>query len=220
MPKTHKKITEKIDELFTDIAPDRQEEIKSLLVNMHANLCDSGKSFHHSFVAFIVLWAVFYLIGNGLIQEAELFSLKVGKITTLTIAGPPILGGLFYSMLSSLAATEYLMSAISRVYKHVLPKVYSLDMEYLLAPPTFFNVERFLNGEATSKWLNSFTEGWIVGLAIVPLLGTIAALVHVSYLLWVNAPFSKYLMIASIFTGAVLWIRGLFVWITCVQASR
>lgn len=192
---------------------------RELIKHLHTNLCQADNAIHHAFISLLSLWAGFYLIGSGLIQEAGYLSLRVSRITTLIIAGPPILGGISYSLWTSMAASEYLMTAISHAYKHLYPKVYELDIEYLLAPPTFINVERALSQEASTRWLNWSTRAWIMVFTIIIALGSLGAIAHISYLLWLAAPFNLYILLISIVVGHVLWLRGVFVWIICVQAS-
>ena len=213
-------IQHKIDALFLDYSDARKDEIASFIAAVQANHAEAQQVLRRASLSFLLFWAAFYAIGSGIISEGQIVSLKVSNIKALMIAGPPVMGGLYYFLSASGSATMYFSDALSHIYKHILPRAYQLDLEFMLAPPTLFSVELLLQGQSSSNWLNRTGKIWRLGLLRVIFFGAVLAIAHVSYLMMTSGSSNIYLRILSLLIGGTLWLRGLLLFITAIEATN
>ena len=203
-------IRDKIDALFTDAQEGKFEDLRSFVNTIRANQTEADTRLRRAAVAFVSAWAVLFAIETGLVEEGQVASFKIAKIKQLMLAGPPLLGLLSYSLLSSSAASQYLLTIMSRCYKNLLPKAHELGLEYLLPSPNVVGVERYFKRSIMVPWLNTISSIWTRFLEILLVIGPIVGISHVSYMLWKSGLFTWILVIISILVGILFWIRGIF----------
>jgi hypothetical protein len=215
-----KTIQKKIDALFEHDVEAHKDEIKSFVETIQTNYSEAEQLFRRAFMSFLLFWTAFYAIGSGIISEGEIVSLKVSNIKTLLIAGPPVMSALYYFLSASGSAAMYFNGALSQIYKHILPKAYELNLEFMLAPPTIFSVELLLEGQSSYRWLNRIGYAWRFILLHLIFFGAIIPIGHVSYLMMASGTSSWYLRIFSLVIAIILWLRGLFLFITSLESTE
>jgi hypothetical protein len=200
----------RIDDLFKEDLKDKKDEIKFFIERVHTNYADSEKLFRRYTLTLLLFWAVFYAISIGLVEEGQVVSLKLHNVSTLLIAGPPVMGALLYFLSTSLVASAYLSRALSQIYKNILPKAVDLKLENLLAPPTPMGVEKYIGGQSPSRLLN-ILNGCFLGIAFQFFgFASLIAFLHISLLVWSADMFPVALRVFS------LTIAGFFFFRSCV----
>lgn len=214
-----KTVSERVNEVLSDSSNQSKESVHVFIEVLRDNQAKAEERLHRSLITFYATWAFMYAIGAGLVEKGQYIGLEIAQIKQVLIVGPALLGWLFYSIMVAGTAQSLHMTALSSAYRHTLPKVYELDLEYMLPPPTIFSVERVLMGWARWPWLNKIGKIWIwfiaIGLTILPLL----AIAHTSWLFCQAVELWWPLRGAAIAIGVILCLRGILLTITGSQAE-
>ena len=127
-----KTIVERVDDLYKGYPGDQPQQLDAFLSQIHTLYSDAAKRMRQHLLLILLLWGVGYLIGAGIVEEGQVAAFKVGKVESLLVAWPPLLGVISYLLSTAVMAEGTLQRVMSRAYKHVLPKVYEHDLQYLL----------------------------------------------------------------------------------------
>lgn len=148
------------------------------------------------------------MIGAGLIEEGQIAGFKMVQLKTMLVAGPPIVGALFYFLELYIQTAAHLVLAIGRCYKHLVPMAYANDLEYLLPHPSVRSIEQYLAGQTSSHKLGNLHSAWISVINQSATLLPLLALYHVATLMWTNSGLHWAVRATSIAVGVVFFFRG------------
>ncbi len=200
-------IVAKVDE-FLDGSPDKdslERFLEQLRENWKANARAEARSLYGLLISYVVALAM----GFGVIQEGSIGPVKIADITKALIAMPLLIAYLGYRYVLFASMSMVLRDVVSRCYKALLPKAYELDLVELLAPPSVFNVQRFLRPRSGGKVSRALHFGWLYAVVIGGLLGPGAAVGHATYLLWQADSWPPALVATVGAISGIVWLRGL-----------
>lgn len=170
-------IYSEIDNVF-ECSEGKTEELREFVEVLRQNQSEAEKSFRRALILFFLAWGVVFFIGAGLVTEATLVSVKISIVKDILIVGPIVLGFISYSIASSAAMVGHLFCALSQSYKHILPEVYTQDLEYLLPPPTVITVERHYAYSSKNKFGKFLSEKFVSSLGLLIVLLTASGILH------------------------------------------
>ena len=179
---TEKKIADRIDEIFQVHNEEKPEELRLFTSRLESNLAEASKLVLRRLAVLLILWVICLSIDAGIVEEGQVASFKIGTLQPILYVFPILLGGQYFLLLSSLALVWMNREAVNFAYKNMLPKVYELDVEYLLHHPNFITLSEF-TGLNLPSGLAGKIAGKIAELSIFfVLFGGLAFLVHASWL--------------------------------------
>ncbi|HSU16094.1 hypothetical protein [Longimicrobium sp.] len=202
-------IREKIAALYAVRAPENEHSLGELIAMFRDNHAEAMRSFNRLVIGFVLVWILCYLISAGIIKEGEIASFKLSEISLLLLAGPPLLGALFYLVVATMVGAEILMNAISEDLRYRLPKAYEMDLEYLLSPPNAISVERYLERETNSQWMNTIRDWWMKSFLFFLFFGSLVGIFHAAFLAWNVHRFPWFVLLPSYGLGLLFWLRGM-----------
>ena len=206
-----KPIAERVDDVFGALDDTQRDSANSYLMQLHSNMSEAERSATRRLLLFAILWAAMYLIAIGTVEEGQFGPFKLKELKGLLPAVPPIMAGLAYGLMISYLARNNVRHAISRVYKHILPKLYEHDLEYLAMPPSYRNVEALAELQDSGKLASWFRSAWGVLEVFLVTGGTFVALSHAVYIVITVTEASWLTLALSIGIAFVFWLRGIAV---------
>ena len=212
-------LCDKIDEFLEVELKAHPAQVEQFFERVQLNYDEAIRAATRYLLLLIVAWFVTYAIHATWITKIEWAGLEFKP--EMTIASPLLIGLLSYGLQSALAGAVVMWEAISRRLRYTLPTAWKYKLDDLLAPPTFSNVERMLEPESEFKTFSLCSRGWFVLVTVLIFGGSIAALVHTTYLLTrVSPPVARWVVIAiSAALGAVAWIRGVVLSASAIEAT-
>jgi hypothetical protein len=196
-----------IDQLIKAEAAERPEQLRSFFDRVLTNYDEAIRMASRYFLGVLTAWFLTYAIADGWIDKIEILGLELkGK---MVVASPFLIGLLSYGMLSSLAGAAVFWDAICRSVSHLLPTARKHDLDDLLAPPTFSNIERMLEPEPQHKLQSLFSTAWFVLVTLLIFCGSLGALAHTTLMLFNPClAINRVLAFSSAVLGATAWLRG------------
>ena len=191
-----------------------RDDVVLLLERLHSTESECEKSVRRNLLYIVVLWAVAYAIAAGMVEEGQIASFKVEKVQALLIVFPPLLAAFMYALCVAISGAIFRLGAITQIYKKLLPKLVDENLVNILVPSTFATHERFLSRVVSSRFDKAISTYWTGVLTWFLLFGSLAAAIHVSYLLWVTSEWPWYIAVVSIGIGAIIWARALILMAT------
>jgi hypothetical protein len=201
-------LTAQIDACSATLSPESLDDWRIVVYKLQENHAEASKNSARYGGLLILAWATFYSVGIGIVTEGQVSSLKFPNPKMLLIAAPPLLGLLFYLWSSAMNSANLLALAFSESFKCILPEMYKRNLEYLLLSPSIWTVETVLEKEAEEAWINRFQDAWRDGLMIAAVIGSFAAVIHLSTVLWRVNVYHPASVTISVLVGLVLWLRG------------
>ena len=203
---------QRVDQFFESLPDKGAPAVLTYVDRLYSSYCEAEKATQHQLLLNLITWASFYSIAEGIVGEATIGALKISNLSYLSLLGPVIIGFLSYTLATALFFSIKLGFAFWRCMKHVLPEACAGDLEMLLGPPTFVRAERI--SRAKEHTVHAFARGFMIALLLsLCILGTLAALIHISWLTWSITAISWYAAAISITLGGVFWVRALLVWV-------
>lgn len=199
-------IEKAINELFESEAAGRGDELVRFIERIYNNYRAAIVTINRRTALLLFAWGAGVALGNGLVSEAAVAGLKISSITSLLPAFPLLIGFIGYDLHCAIAAQSLLWSSIECYYMKALPAAYNLKLEYLIAPPTFSNVERMYYGSSVVGKITSVSIGTIFFSVVI--LGPLAAIGHITYLEWALQGCSKVAICISSGIGLMFWVRS------------
>jgi hypothetical protein len=207
-------IDEAIDDVFDQKGDERAESVQAFMARLHDSMRSATAALYRRTLLVLLLWLAGYLIATGVISEVEISAFHAGAehLTSLLPAFPLAIGFVAYETMCAFKSREVTREALNRCYWHALPPVWSHDLEKLLNPHTYLDVEGMLHDaiEAAGPVQRSmaYLAPMLVGniISVVPAI----AIAHISYCGWekLQTP-GRILLAASIVMGALFWLRAM-----------
>lgn len=199
-------IDDTIDKLFHSELELHPEELYRYVERLHENYQEALRSMNRRTYLLLFAWIAAMALGSGQVTEAEIGGIKISGVSTLLPAFPFAIGFIGYDLICAGSAVNLLWQAISRCYMNALPTAYKLNLEFLIAPPSFTNVERMYDGISRSNDVMGKFITWIFGTIV--LLVPLVAIGHIAYLSW-NVRCSKLFLCLSTALGFIMWVRSI-----------
>lgn len=211
-------IRKKIDEFLRVELKAHPEQVEHFFGRVQSNYDEAIRTATRFLVLIIAMWFLTYAIHVGWLKKIEWAGIEFDR--RMTIASPFILGLLSYGLQSALGGAVVLWEAISRRIRYTLPTAWKHNLDDLLAPPTFSNVERMLEPEIEFKAFSLCSRGWFVLVSVLMFVGSVAAVIHTAYLLIRPQPAAHWAWITmSAILGFVAWVRGVVLSASAIEAT-
>lgn len=215
---TQASLDARVRELFLAPEPPSADEIRALLAQLHANVHHASVAMHSAALYLLGSWAIFVFLGTGSVERVEVLGLSLKAIDILIVLGPPLVAAFGYLLLLSYATSNYLIAVVSTFYEYHLPTLHEQDLDKFLAPPTFSTMENLLVGAASSHWLNILSRIWVSILTALVPVASLGAVLHTSYLLFLNRG-ELAVNLISVGLAGIIWLRGTAALATAYQAA-
>jgi hypothetical protein len=225
-----KQINDTIDKFLEVELKAHPAQVEKFFERVQSNYDEAIKTATRFLLLMIATWFLTYAIHEGWIDEIEWLSVKFNR--EMTIVSPFLVGLLSYGMQSALAGAVAFWEAISRRFLYTLPTAWEHQLDDFLAPPTFSNIERMLEPEKAREKFSLCSRGWFLLVTVLMFGGSIAALIHTTYLLMYPAPIpatattpatALYIpgawIAVSATLGALAWIRGVVISAYAIEAT-
>ena len=189
-----------------------QDWVPFVLEKLEANYREAIKNVRIRIFYLLSIWLITFLIGKGLVIEAQLWGIKLSKLQLLLIVSLPITGFVYYLLSTSLYSVEILEEAIAYFYKNWFPTFYANDMQNFIGLPYFRSVENEIMKIETGKLSTAFQEIWIwvfFGIGII-LLGLVV-LIHSAIILFTIKVHPVWLIVISLIIGLFFAFRAVLV---------
>ncbi len=111
---------------------------------IHVSIGDSTRRYLRSFYLLIITLAAHWLLHIGGIRAISIFSITIDYSSSVYWALSLIQAFLYYQALSALVFERYLQNSIHLFFRTTLPQVFKRNLDYLVFPATFSNLERML----------------------------------------------------------------------------
>jgi len=200
----------RINELLMSDPPPNADEMRVYFAALREVHDHAAKLLARYFVAFIAIWASLYAIAANIVAEGSWASLKLSNAHAALVVGPPVLGTVFYLMMSALASSTYAARVIRLSYHHRWPKLVACGLAPLIFVPTAFSVERLLTSVSKGTRFEHLHTAWTVVMTAAVLFGTAFAVLQSVYFAATQYPGSKLAVTAASIVGILFWSRGLF----------
>ncbi len=197
-------IREKIDRLFEAEAEVHPDQLRAFVDRLHTRYDASVRSMVKRGSAILFVWLLSVLLASGLVEEGAIGSFKLVQLQSLLVLAPAAVGLVSNRYYASMLMATLIWAALDRAYKHLLPKVFELDLEYLLAPPIFLDIVRSLQPSAERRLARNL-HTWF---SLPVFVGPFIVLVHVSYLLLLLHQWHVAISIAATVVGAFWMVKG------------
>jgi hypothetical protein len=202
-----KQLGDKINEFLEVELKAHPQQVDQFFTRVQTNYDEAIRTATRFLLLMIATWFLTYAIHEEWIKEIQWAGIKFER--KMTVAAPFIVGLLSYGLQSALGGAVVLWEAISRRLRYTLPTAWKHNLDDLLAPPTFSNVERLLEPEIEFEKFSLCSRGWFILITVLIFGGSVAGLVHTTYLLIRPSPAAHWVVIAiSATLGAVAWVRG------------
>ncbi|HEV7902485.1 MAG TPA: hypothetical protein VGO96_01485, partial [Pyrinomonadaceae bacterium] len=213
-----KQFNDKIDEFLKVELKAHSKEVERFFERVQSNYDEAIRTATRFLLLMLAAWFLTSAIHEGWLKKIEWAGIKFDR--KMTIVSPLIVGLLSYGMQSALAGAVVLWEAISRRLRYTLPTAWVLKLDDMLAPPTFSNVERMLEPEVEKSAHSLCSRGWFVFVSFLIFVGSVAGLVHTTYLLIRPSLAAHWAVIAlSTTLGAIAWIRGVVLSAYAIEAT-
>ena len=214
----NKQVSYKIDELMKGELKAHPERLVAFFARVQLNYDEAIRTATRFFLSMLAAWLLTYAIYKGSIETIKIYVVDLDR--KMIVVSPFVIGLLTYGLLSALAGAVVLWEALSRGVDHMLPTAAKYNLDDLLAPPTFSNVERMLEN-ASEKKLPLFSRAWFVLITAMMFGGSLAALVHTTCLLFLPPPDKQLAVfgIGSATFGSIAWVRGVVLFKSAIDAT-
>lgn len=202
----------RIDQFFGSVTPQESDQVEHFVSRLYESYTAAERAVPRQFLSFILAWVLFYAVAKGIVTEADVASFKIAQLSLLPAFGPPILGFFSYTLASAAFLNLNLGFAFWQCYKHILPQAFDRNLERLLGPPTFIRAERMTRDAESKIHEVASTVFWCL-IIILGMVGTLIAVVHVSFLAWNVVTLPYYVRVTVIAIGAVAWLRSFLLWV-------
>jgi hypothetical protein len=206
-------IDQAIDDVFSLSSEEDSGAIQSFIDRLHESQRFATAALYRRTLLLLLLWLAGYLIATGVISEVEVsgFHAGAGQLISLLPVFPIAIGFVAYELVCAIKSRIVTQAALNRCYWNQLPAVWSHDLEILLNPHTYLDVEGVFKGAIGSAGLLQRGMAYYVPIlvAVIGAAVPIAAIVHVTYLGWVGLHATgRLLLIASALLGTLFWLRA------------
>ena len=123
------------------------------------NIFEATKTYQRSFYLMAVVLVVHFLVIDRSLRDVTIFSIDLPRSNIIYWFMSLLESFLFYQAISAFAFERYSQELIHQALERDLPHIslrYSLD--FLVFPPTFFNLERFLHQYTEKKYFFKATR--------------------------------------------------------------
>lgn len=225
------RVSDKIDRLIKKELEAHPERLASFFEQVESNYAEAIRNATAFLIFMLAAWFLTFAIYAGWIDKITFFGTELKK--NMILVSPFLIGLLSYLQLSALAGAAVLWEVVSRGVFHMLPTAWKHSLDDLLAPPTFSNIERMLEPKPENRLESLFSRAWFVLVGLMIFGGSLAALVHTTYLVFtvqVHVAFGAVVIgqdlslalafaVVSAFLGAAAWLRGVFLFVSAVEAT-
>jgi hypothetical protein len=203
-----KTIKEQVALAFDQLDERQFQLAQDFISGLSERLTSAEKASVRWFLAFLFVWASIYLIGKGLVDEADIGGIKLKNLQPLLIVGPVALGYLSYVFSAALATTMVLEEAIRECYGKFIPKLSETDLDTLISSHTFIGAEQ-QTVLTRRSWVETALRTLMVGgIVFFAWAGSVVVIWYVAKMLFYLPYWPKPLILASGFVGVLLWFRG------------
>lgn len=117
------------------------EELKSIESSLRENLNLSVKNFHNYFFASIILIVIWFLVNNSILDNVEVFNMKINNTKVLLISIPFISSITNYLMISYLASYQMIDIVIKKIETRIYPSICGSALIEFVSYPSFIEIE-------------------------------------------------------------------------------
>jgi hypothetical protein len=208
-------IEEAIDDVFEQDAKGNPDAMKAFVDRLHESQRYAATSMYRRTFLVLLLWLAGYLIATGVISEAEMAGLHANgdHLASLLPVFPIAIGFVAYELVCAVQARDVTRAALGRCYWHALPTAWSHDLERLLDPHTYLDVEAVYDVAIESENALQKVMANVLRMlvAIIASVGPAIAIGHLTYLGWRTAhTIGNVLLGASALLGVLFWLRAMF----------
>jgi hypothetical protein len=207
-------IDQAVDDIFSLRTDGDADTIQSFVDRLHEGQRFATTALYRRTLLLLLLWLAGYLIATGVISEVEVsaFHAGSGQLIALLPVFPIALGFVAYELVCAIESRIVTQAALNRCYWNLLPAVWSHDLEILLNPHTYIDVEGMFRGAIESASLLQKAMAYYVPIlvGIIAAFVPIAAILHVTYLGWTHLHLvGRALLVASAVLGTLFWLRAM-----------
>lgn len=205
-----KTIQERVNHAFDQLDERQFQLAQSFISLLEGRVRTAEQSVARQFLTFLLSWTSIYLVARGFIAEAEIAGAKITKVQHLLIAGPIALGYLSYQFSAALSSVMIITDVVRAYYIKFIPKLNEdgIDLDTLISSAMFVFAEQ---QDVLSKrsWVETILAYGVLGSVVFFAWAvSLAAIVHVAYMLFQMAQWSRLAIALSTLIGGVLWLRG------------
>ena len=131
--------------IWKELDPSNDEHARIWLAELIENHRETNRQWVRGNFIFLALVGVYTLLAWSSTSEISFFSLKITDTSLLQVALPVVLAFVAYQNYCKFFFSQCLKECLEAYLREHLASVYNNDLEALVDPPSFFNVERFVS---------------------------------------------------------------------------
>jgi hypothetical protein len=200
-----------VDQVFTSSSQPDPDWLRGFLGSLEGSWKEAAKAENHALIGIASAWMVATAVGAGFISEAGVGSFKMDNIKQLLVVAPVAIGFFAYRYFLFASVRKLLDRSVSRLYSHVLPSVHAAGLDDFLSTSTLLGAELALQPADDYKLEQSIRRFWLRFIEGGAALGSLFAITHALYVLWVAEQPALWLIGISAIASILLWVRGFLV---------